>query len=72
MPDLIVPQKTGLFCDPLDPESMADAISRVLDARAEAGARAAAAKADAERRFHPVAVARRHVEIYREVLQTRS
>ena len=72
VPDLIEDGRTGLFCDPLDDASMAAAIARVVDAPGEAAARAATARAEARRRFHPHAVAARHLEIYREVLASRS
>ena len=67
VPDLIQPDVTGLFCDPLHPESFAAGISRLLDDPAGARQLAAAAKAGARARFHPGVVARRHVEVYREV-----
>jgi glycosyltransferase involved in cell wall biosynthesis len=69
VPDLITPGRTGAFCDPLNEESMASAIEHALESRVEASLWAAAAKEEAIARFHPKAVARRHVEIYREVLQ---
>jgi glycosyltransferase involved in cell wall biosynthesis len=68
VPDLIQPGVTGLFCDPLRPESFASGISRLLDDPARSRQLAVAAKTDARARFHPQIVARRHVEIYREVL----
>ena len=68
VPDLIVDGVTGLMCDPLNAESMAAAVERALASSDEAAARAAAARAEARVRFHPKAVAERHVEIYREVL----
>ena len=67
VPDLIQPEVTGLFCDPLRPESFAAGISRLLDDPVWSRQLAAAAKAEARERFHPEVVARRHVEIYREV-----
>jgi glycosyltransferase involved in cell wall biosynthesis len=68
IPELITPDKTGLLFDPRDAESMRLAVASILDAPGRAAERAAAAKAEAVRRFHPVAVARRHIEIYRELL----
>lgn len=68
VPDLIEEGVTGLFCDPASAESMAGAARRLL---ADAGLRARvreAAKARAWERFHPRVIARRHVEIYQEVL----
>jgi glycosyltransferase involved in cell wall biosynthesis len=72
VPDLIEDGKTGLFCNPLDAESIREAVAKLLD-EPDLGRRLAAeAKKRAFERFHPVVVARRHLEIYREVLNTRS
>jgi len=68
LPDLIEEGKTGLFCDPLDAASLGAGVVRVLEDRQLAGDLAARAKAVASERFHPLAIAKRHVEIYREVL----
>ena len=68
VPDLIEDGKTGLFCDPLDASSMRTAVDELL-ARPERGCQLAAeAKKRARDCFHPVVIARRHLEIYREVL----
>jgi glycosyltransferase involved in cell wall biosynthesis len=72
VPDLIDDGRTGLFCDPCDPASMAAAVERMLASSDTAAACAANARVAARERFAPVVVARRHVEIYRELLQTRS
>ncbi|MBI3879219.1 MAG: glycosyltransferase family 4 protein [Verrucomicrobia bacterium] len=69
VPDLIGENVTGLLCDPASADSMCAAIERAL---ADADLRARlrdAAKSDARARFHPEVIARRHVEIYREVLR---
>ena len=68
LPDLIEDGRTGFFCDPLDASSMAGAIKRVLQNPSEAAEVARQAKERARDRFHPVVIARRHLEIYREVL----
>ena len=68
VPDLIRPEVTGVFCDPLRPESFAEGTSRLLDDPAWSRRLAAAAKSDARARFHPGVIARGHVAIYREVL----
>ena len=68
VPDLIQPEITGLFCDPLHPESFASGIGRLLDNPVWSRQLAVAAKIDAHARFHPHVVAHRHVEIYRDVL----
>jgi glycosyltransferase involved in cell wall biosynthesis len=71
VPDLIAHGKTGLLCDPDQPETFRDAVAKFLADRDFARQVAAAAKAEALRRFHPLVVARQHVGIYREVLTRR-
>ncbi len=71
VPDLITPEQTGLFCDPTRPETFAAGVARLLEDRALAQRLAAAARVEARRRFHPQAVAQRHLEIYQEVLGAR-
>ena len=68
VPDLIEPEKTGLFCDPTRPESFAAGVARLLDDPAQAARLARTARAAARERFHPQIIAQRHLEIYREVL----
>ena len=70
VPDLVEDEKTGLFCDPLNATSMATAVKRALQDRALGDSLAGAARKRAEAIFHPRAIARRHMEIYREVLNT--
>jgi len=68
VPDLIESEKTGLFCDPERPESFREGVARLLADRELSQRLAAAAKAEALRRFHPQVIARRHLEIYRQVV----
>jgi len=68
VPDLIEDGKTGLFCDPLDAASMSGAVERLLAQPPLARTLAAEANRRARERFHPLVVARRHLEIYREIL----
>lgn len=70
LPDLIEEGVTGLFCDPLDPGSMAGAVAALLEAPERADAMGAAGREQARRRFTPRAIAEKHLEIYREVLST--
>lgn len=70
LPDLIEEGKTGFFCDPLDPSSMAAAVEKVLVNPCVAAAVAGRARACARVRFHPKVIAQRHVEIYQEVLRS--
>lgn len=69
VPDLIEPGKTGLFCDPDRPESFREGVEQLLADRQWGQQLAAAAKAEARRRFHPLVVAQEHVNIYRQVLE---
>ena len=67
VPDLIEDGVTGLLCDPQRPETFRACLTRLLDDRAFAERLAAAGREHAKEHFHPLAVARRHLEIYREV-----
>ena len=69
VPDLIRPGVTGLFCDPQQPATFLEGVARYLDDGDLCRRLAASAKAEALQRFHPEVIARRHLEIYREVLQ---
>jgi glycosyltransferase involved in cell wall biosynthesis len=68
VPDLIEPERTGLFCNPAKPETFRTGVERLLGDPELRRRLAAAAKAEALKRFHPEVIARRHLEIYREVL----
>jgi glycosyltransferase involved in cell wall biosynthesis len=69
VPDLMEDGLTGLFCDPQDPASFSRALTRLLDDAELAKNLATNARENARRRFHPEVIARRHLEIYQEVLQ---
>lgn len=71
VPDLIDPERTGLFCDPQQPEGFVTGVQRLLDDAALSERLVTAAKIEARARFHPEVIARRHVEIYREVLSAK-
>ena len=71
VPDLVEDGKTGLLCDPHDAVSMGEAVEKTLSQPELARALAAEANRQAEERFHPAVIARRHLEIYREVLGKR-
>ncbi|HZI32734.1 MAG TPA: glycosyltransferase family 4 protein [Candidatus Binatia bacterium] len=68
VPDLIQHEVNGLLCNPQRPETFREAVSRLLDDRQFANRLASEARAQALRRFHPKIIARRHAEIYHEVL----
>jgi glycosyltransferase involved in cell wall biosynthesis len=72
VPDLIKENETGLFCDPHDATTILGGVKQVLDNPAFGRQLACRAKENALRRFLPAVIARQHVEIYREVLQTAS
>jgi len=66
---LVENEKTGLLFDPRDGDDMSAAIAKLL-AEPELGRTLAAeAKRQALERFHPLVVARQHVEIYREIMK---
>jgi glycosyltransferase involved in cell wall biosynthesis len=68
VPDLVADGKTGLLCDPHNAASMGGAVEKFLGRPELARALAAEAGRQARERFHPAVIARRHLEIYREVL----
>jgi len=69
VPELVEEGKTGFFCDPQDPASMAAALERVLLNPSATAQVTQQARERARERFHPEAIARRHLEIYQEVLR---
>jgi glycosyltransferase involved in cell wall biosynthesis len=72
VPDLIEDGKTGLLCDPLNAASMSSAVEKLLAQPQFAWTLAMEANRCAHERFHPAVIARRHLEIYREVLKSKS
>jgi len=68
VPDLVADGKTGLLCDPLNAASMDGVVEKILSQPAFARDLAVAANRQAQERFHPSVIARRHLEIYREVV----
>jgi glycosyltransferase involved in cell wall biosynthesis len=68
VPELIDPGRTGVLFDPLDPISMMEAMRSLLGDPAKRATLRETARAEALQRFHPQVIARRHLEIYREVL----
>jgi glycosyltransferase involved in cell wall biosynthesis len=69
VPDLIETGKTGLLCDPKQPETFRLAAARLMEDPEFSRQLATQAKLQALERFHPRVVAHQHVEIYREVLK---
>jgi glycosyltransferase involved in cell wall biosynthesis len=72
VPDLITEGQTGLFCDPLNEASMRMAVQKLLDDHSLASSLADRAQTAGRQRFHPKAIASRHIEIYREVLNAKN
>lgn len=72
VPDLVRDGETGLLCDPRKPEDLRASVERLLIDRHRADKFAERARLEALERFAPERVAAKHVEIYREVLSTRS
>jgi glycosyltransferase involved in cell wall biosynthesis len=70
VPDLIEEGMSGLFCDPSSLESMRSGVAKILDHPAVARGLAVEARRRARERFHPRIIAQRHLEIYREVLES--
>lgn len=71
IPDLVEDGLNGSLCEPTDPESIRHGLQAIL-ARPENVVRmGAAGRERALERYLPVQVAKRHLEIYREVLATR-
>jgi glycosyltransferase involved in cell wall biosynthesis len=68
VPDLVTDGKTGLFCDPLDATSMSAGIEKLLSDPGLAHNLATTANQEAKARYHPLVIARKHLDIYREVL----
>lgn len=71
VPDLIEHGRNGLLFNPSDYSDMAKAVRQLLEDREGAQRMALAGRQSAGERFHPLAVARKHLDIYREVLQHR-
>ena len=68
IPDLIDGVSTGLFCNPADPQSFRDVVSRLLTDPDFTNRLVANAYKDSITRFHPKVIAMKHLEIYQQVL----
>jgi glycosyltransferase involved in cell wall biosynthesis len=71
IPDLVTDGLNGQLCDPADPVSIREGLRRILSDPAHAEALGKAGKQRALERYLPIAVAKRHLEVYREVLATK-
>lgn len=72
LPDLIEDGATGLLCNSSDPANMRAGVSKLLDDASLARALADKARWQARERNHSLVIARRHVEIYQEILSGHS
>ena len=70
VPELIEDGKTGLLFDPRDRESIRSRVAQALENPSAAWKLAKVARQNARNRFHPTIIARRHMEIYQEVLSS--
>ena len=68
VPELIREGGTGLLFDPDNAGEIQDTVARLLDDNERERKLAARAREDARQRFLPQVIARRHMEIYAEVL----
>jgi len=71
VPDLIRDGENGLLIDPTSAGSMREAVSRMLGDPEFAARLAEKAREDAEEKYHPRAIALRHLEIYGEVIRAK-
>ena len=72
IPDLFEDGVSGLFCDPLDVQSIRDTIQKLLGDSALAARIASQARTRALERFHPKVIASGHLDIYRDLLSSLS
>jgi glycosyltransferase involved in cell wall biosynthesis len=70
VPELIRHGETGWLFDPTDSGAIAVAMKKLLEN--PASEMASLARSEARTRFHPRVIAVRHLEIYREVLASRT
>lgn len=68
IPDLVVDGVTGLLTDPNSSESMSAATERLLTDQHLTERLVVSGRKQALERFHPFAIAQRHLEVYREVV----
>lgn len=68
VPELIRDGETGLLFDPNNARQMREAVARLVNGGGQKENLAARAKEEALRRFLPAVIARRHLEIYHDVL----
>jgi glycosyltransferase involved in cell wall biosynthesis len=72
VPDLVEEGRSGYLFDPTDLNGTRAAVEKVLADSVTAVGIAAQARRIAQERFHPRIIARRHLDIYGEVLGERA
>ena len=72
IPDLVDDGVNGYLCDSKNPDSIRAALQKLLEEPARAAGMGAAGRERALVRYRPVEVAKRHLEVYREVLAGKS
>ena len=70
--DLIEDGVTGLFCDPSSADSMRNTVERLLCNKDLARRLSEKARERALEKYQPRIIAARHLEIYREVLNSKT
>jgi glycosyltransferase involved in cell wall biosynthesis len=68
VPELITDGRNGVLFDPNDPKDMAAAVEGLLRSPDQAAALAQNGRSSATEKYHPINIARKHLEIYQEVL----
>ncbi len=69
VPDLVTDGLNGLLCDPLSQVSMRSCVERIFSEPGLSHRLAAQAHRLAWERFHPTAIAKKHLEVYGEVIE---
>jgi starch synthase len=72
IPDLVDDGLNGYLCDSKSPDAIRAALQKILEDPARAARMGAAGRERALVRYRPVEVAKRHLEVYREVLAGKS
>jgi glycogen synthase len=72
IPEVVVPQKTGLLVPPADPQALAQALNHVLGNRAMARQMGLAARRRVEQHFSWVSIAEKTQRMYEELLQQKA
>lgn len=69
VPYMLRPRETGWLVPPGDERALADALAEALQSPETCAHMGRAARAEARKRFHPHPLARKHLEVYRDVMR---